>query len=231
MIIEYAGYFGNHLFQYSTACLFSDKFKFGIQNPFDNKITKFDNIHSLENFKNTIIVDDSNVEEIYNKTIIESNLVFKGFYQNRFIIDLFLKNKKKLFNTYVCDHKNDVFVHARLGDIYDSDLGKPITRYADLNYFKACLSGVNGGFISSDSSNSDFVQSLSKDFNLKIYFNSPEDTIIYGSTFSTKILSLGTFSWWIGFLGNNTKKVFCPDPNKHIKWHGDIFPFLDWIVK
>jgi hypothetical protein len=49
----------------------------------------------------------------------------------------------------------------------------------------------------------------------------------------TKVLSLGTFSWWIGFLRSKSRKhtIFCPDVDKYKKWHGDIFPMKGWVSK
>lgn len=113
-----------------------------------------------------------------------------------------------------------------MGDLYESHSGDG-NRFLNINYYEEALSGTKKGFISSDSLNDDLIHTLSSKFFLQKFENSPEETIIYASRFSNKILSLGTFSWWIGFLGNQNS-VICPNQSKYPKWHGDIFPILDW---
>ena len=130
-----------------------------------------------------------------------------------------MRNKYLFLN----ENKNqkDTFVHVRLGDISHDEAS------CDINYYRKALIGLNGGYISSDSPNHDIITKLSEEFNLKIFESSPEETIIFGSQFENKILSLGTFSWWIGFLGNQNN-VICPVQKEYREWHGDIFPFLNW---
>ena len=114
------------------------------------------------------------------------------------------------------------FVHVRLGDISND-----ATRCCEIQYYEKALEGLNGGYISSDSPNHEIVKRLSNKFNLEVFQNSAENTLIFGSQFENKILSLGTFSWWIGFLGNQNN-VICPSQKEYMEWHGDIFPFLNW---
>ena len=82
--------------------------------------------------------------------------------------------------------------------------------------------------MSSDTFNHPFIQKLISEFDLEPYKNTPEETIIFGSRFKNKILSLGTFSWWIGFIGSQNN-VICPDPSDYGWWHGAIFQCMqDW---
>jgi hypothetical protein len=48
---------------------------------------------------------------------------------------------------------------------------------------------------------------------------------MFGSTTKNIILSGGTFSWLIGFLGFYSKILY---PNFRCQWFGSIFVFDDW---
>jgi hypothetical protein len=48
---------------------------------------------------------------------------------------------------------------------------------------------------------------------------------MFGSTAKNIILSGGTFSWLIGFLGFYSKILY---PNFRCQWFGNIFIFDDW---
>jgi hypothetical protein len=217
--INYQGRFGNNLFQYFTALILSQKFNQSIKNPLLNNIFEF---HFSENkyiYEESLIVNDDNIYNLLNEENINNNLILDGFFQNRKILEFLKENKHSFLN----ENKNrkDTFVHVRLGDISNDQAS------CNINYYRKALIGLNGGYISSDSPDSDIVIQLINEFNLKLFENSPEETIIFGSQFENKILSLGTFSWWIGFLGNQNN-VICPVQKEYREWHGDIFPFLNW---
>lgn len=116
-------------------------------------------------------------------------------------------------------------MHVRLGDL----LGIPGT-YCELDYYRKALDQVELGdelYISSDSPQHSHVQTLMSEYKLKFLNENEEETILRASKFDNKILSLGTFSWWIGFLGNQ-KNVICPNIDEHVLWHSKIFPCLNW---
>jgi hypothetical protein len=150
---------------------------------------------------------------------VNSNLTLNGFFQKRNLLKYFIQSENIQNNNQKIVEGS--FVHVRLGDI-DKD-----AKSCKIEYYEKALEGLNGGYISSDSPNHEIVKRLSNKFNLEVFQNSPENTLIFGSQFENKILSLGTFSWWIGFLGNQNN-VICPVQKEYIEWHGDIFPFLNW---
>lgn len=217
--INYQGRFGNNLFQYFTAILLSSKFNQSVSNPFSNKIFQFNNQYGDCKYSGDLVVNDENIFEVLKLDKIDSNIILDGFFQNRIILE-FLNLNKNLFKYDYHDYSG-TFVHVRLGDISNDDA------CCKIEYYQKALDGLRGGYISSDSPNHDIVKKLSSEFDLKIFENSPEETIIFGSQFKNKILSLGTFSWWIGFLGNQNN-VICPVQKEYREWHGDIFPFLNW---
>ena len=147
-----------------------------------------------------------------------------AYHQNAKTVKLMLKHKQNIIASFGI--QDGVFIHVRLGDlITHKKKRKFVCRH---EYYDKCLSMVDtsGGYIASDSLDHDIVKTLSKKFNLEIYDNTAEETMIFGSRFNNKILSLGTFSWWIGFIGNQNN-VIHPDPESYPKWHGDIFSSMD----
>tara|TARA_Y100001973_G_C5106618_1_gene285464 strand:- start:37 stop:834 length:798 start_codon:yes stop_codon:yes gene_type:complete len=149
------------------------------------------------------------------------------YHQNRKVIELISKHKEHLIKDFSgkgCeDFFSQVFVHVRLGDLIDDNRNKDI---CDYEYYCLCLSNFSGGYIASDSPEHPMVKSLCNKFNLTPYRNTPEQTIIFGSKFSNKVLSLGTFSWWIGFIGNQDNVMY-PNPTEYQKWHGSIFEHME----
>jgi len=217
--INYEGRLGNNLFQYFTGLILSNKFNQKISNILPNNIFKDNLINNDTQYSDDLIVNDYNVLDIIQQDTVNSNLILNGYFQKKSLLKYFVQNE------YVQNTNKKLvegsFVHVRLGDISNG------TWYCKIEYYEKALQGLNGGYISSDSPDHDIVKRLSNKFNLEVFEDSPENTLIFGSQFQNKILSLGTFSWWIGFLGNQNN-VICPVQKEHPQWHGDIFPFLNW---
>jgi hypothetical protein len=224
--INYSGRLGNNLIQNFVALILSNKFKEKISNPLNSVI--FNNISFEEkSYKNKIIVNNHNFFEIYNLTNLNSDIILDDFFQTREVFNLFENYKNLIINNNE-KKNNDLFVHVRLGDILStSHLSKP--SYANYGYYSDIISKIdfNNGFISSDSPSHQIVKDLIKNYNLNLYEDTPIDTLLFSSTFEYKVLSLGTFSWWIGYLGNQNN-IFFPNPENYNKWHGDIFIFEKW---
>ena len=197
--IKYEGRFGNNLFQYCRGLCFCMQSKHGINNPINTKIVK------AENPKNN-----------HNENIWQ-----EGYYQDKQTIDSFKNNKDYLFNNH--PEIDGSFVHVRLGDI------EKLNWSCSAEYYEQAIESTTftEGYISSDSPSSELVGYLMKNYNLKLYKDTAEQTIIFGSRFKNKVLSLGTFSWWIGFLGSQENVIF-PNPLSHKKWHGPIFQEMNW---
>lgn len=218
--INYQGRLGNNLFQYFTGLILSNKFNQKISNILPNNIFKHNLINNDIEYSNDLIVNDDNILDIIQEERVNGNLILNGFFQKRNLLKYFLQSEHIQNNNEKIVEGS--FVHVRIGDLSDD-----ATRYCKIEYYEKALEGLNGGYISSDSPNHEIVKRLSNEFNLEVFQNSPENTLIFGSQFENKILSLGTFSWWIGFLGNQNN-VICPVQKEYKEWHGDIFPFLNW---
>lgn len=202
--INYQGRFGNNLFQFAAAKVVADRLGLNIENPLEQSILPHKNIFE-ESGGDGVSVD--------------------GFFQTPSAVFEF---KRLQFSPI--QEKDGTFVHVRLGDLLESH-SQAGNRFASADYYRKALDGSNGGYISSDSPDDPIVKELCAEYSLEPYQDSPENTIKFGAAFSKKVLSLGTFSWWIGFLGNQ-KEVICPNSLNFPKWHGSIFPpacsFLNW---
>lgn len=155
-----------------------------------------------------------------NNTLKEV-ILLDDFFQDEETINEFKQNRKLFYTPPKVD---GLYVHVRLGDIDDFT-----DRKCTYQYYQEAIenSGKDSGFISSDSPNSELVNNLVDNFNLTKINHDPEQTIIFASSMSHRVLSLGTFSWWIGFLGEQGN-VICPDPSKYRIWHGPIFEQMNW---
>lgn len=221
--VQWKGRFGNHLFQASCANFLSKKFNQPVsyrwndillQNQCKNKV-----------FHESIIVNNDNIEEISRQEENKYNLILNDYFQNRHCIENFSK-----YNTYQNNSeqlRNYTFVHIRLGDI------KNIVSLG-YNYYEEAINLLDNDkiLIASDSPNDEIVLKLKKQYNAEIFSSNEVDTILMGANCRNRVLSLGTFSWWIGFLGNNFWKdsvnTISPNVNRTRKWHGDIFPIFNW---
>ncbi len=222
--INYEGRFGNSLFKFFVGRLFSEKFGFRISNPMETKISSpFEN--GIVNADGGMIdIAEDNFLEAYNSDILVNRLHLNGYYQNRETIDLFEKSSHMFAS--IEEKRDGVFCHVRLGDLFMSH-SKEGNRFLPMEYYRKALEGSDGGYISSDSPDDAGVKALAEEFNLEIFNDTPENTIIFAASFDKKVISLGTFSWWIGFLGNQNN-VICANPNDYPIWHGDIFPVKGW---
>jgi len=171
---------------------------------------------------------DSNFDDCSTVVGVNSNLSdFFGnaFHQSCNTVNLISRYKDKLIRDF--GEEDGLFVHIRLGDLAQ---GNRWGNVCDYEYYDRCISniGSNKRYIASDSINHPFVRKIIKKFKLKPYKDSPEETIIFGSRFKNKVLSLGTFSWWIGFVGNQENIIY-PNPSDYHIWHGQIFECMqEW---
>ena len=183
-----------------------------------------------------ILTDDNFMSFMYenNNTPIKKNIVFTNemWCHNRnycFLLEEYFKNKdvrkkvmnKNLFNSRY-KNNNDLYVHVRLGDTVD------VYNNLTFEYYDKVLSSLSfdKGYISSDTIKSDICKDLIKKHKLNIAYDTDIHTIMFGSTCQHIVLSGGTFSWLIGFLGFFSD-VYFPSHREKV-WYGDIFVFPQW---
>jgi hypothetical protein len=150
---------------------------------------------------------------------------FVLFLYDQYYIDPVLSIEKQISiinaNKYKSRYENndDVCIHVRLGDVSQYNPG-----FAYYDNILTSLKFTNG-YICSDSPNHPTVKKLIEKYKLKIVIGNEPDTIMFASTCKYLILSQGTFSWLIGFLGFFSEVYF---PKIKKKWHGDIFVIPTW---
>lgn len=208
------------------------KFEYGYYEEL-KKLGIFLYIDGTNKFNDSFLINDDNfMDYVNNKLILDKNFYLPdgyGFYAQTRDFVFFMKdyfnthfNQNILNSNYFKDrynNNNDVFVHLRIGDVPHFT--------PSFSYYDKCLSNINfeNGYISSDTIEDDLCKKLIDKYNLKIIDKDEVETIMFGSTCKSIVLSNGTFSWLIGFLGFYSN-IFYPKI-KNI-WHGDIFVFEEW---
>jgi len=228
--IAYRGRLGNRLIQYCLARILSKKFNEQISHP-EIKFFKPRYITNYKIHKKNILVDDNNFLEILQLENLEpANLVLSGYFQDKLFLSEYRKEILQLIK-FTWEEKEGIFIHYRLGDCLTNNNGS-IRLIPAQEYYMYCLDEIlktsnQQVYISSDSPNHDRVTSLSKKYKANIInFENPIIAMFYGSQFKNKILSLGTFSWWIGFLGNQNN-IYYPD-GKECGYNRNIFNLEEW---
>lgn len=222
--VRWKGRFGNHLFQASCANFLSKKFKQEISHDWKFILNQNKNFENKIRNK-SIIVTNENIEEIFNNNVNEYNIILDDYFQTRFCIDKFIE-----FNSYQNSSQemlDATFVHVRLGDTKN-------LFSLDYEYYKDAINLARSDniIISSDSPSDEIVTRLVEEFDAVTFSDTEVNTILMGANCRNRVLSLGTFSWWIGFLGNifweDGIYTVSPNMNRVKKWHGDIFPMFNW---
>ena len=217
------GRLGNNLLQNIGISILSKKFDFKVENYINEEELKILGL-SLNKRQNT----NTNFNSYYDTDLmylLSLNKINNGIlYEVTFQVkDFVLTYKQDILNhfnlKYDYENNNDLFIHVRLGDVSNLNVG--------IEYYKSAINSItfNKGYISSDTLTHHIVQELIKEYNLILYDNNPLDTINFGKNFNNLILSTGTFSWWIGLLSKAKNIIF---PLNGPKWHGDIFVYEDW---
>tara|TARA_B110001450_G_C17632923_1_gene485989 strand:- start:870 stop:1724 length:855 start_codon:yes stop_codon:yes gene_type:complete len=172
---------------------------------FENKLTiDFNKKYKLSeycqlSFISKLLLDHFSDENFELRKSIINNNIYKDRYNNNndLIIHLRLLDPLKWTNEWKNDIKNK----------YENQNPFPVD---GLNYYRYLLNSINyeNGYITTDVPNCTLVNTLSREFNLKIldcnkiYNNDDEiNTIQFASTCKYILLSHGTFSWLIGLLG------------------------------
>lgn len=184
-------------------------------------------------YNETKELTDSNYEQIYNSENIDYNVEtpkYTEYYQTRFIsnliynhINLNLRNDIIQNNQFKdrYNNNNDCIIHIRLGDICQFNPGNV--------YYDRALNRVSFDklYIATDSRDHDIVISLLRRFPIDIINLDEIDTLKFGSTCKHIILSHGTYSATLGYLGFYSN-IYYPKINPDRTWHGDIFSIPGW---
>ena len=191
-------------------------------------------------------------DNIFNKYCSNKNIIFRTDNYNPFLlhdyawcqtssIASYIKNVFNIDNRVINNNpykdryknNNDMFIHVRLGDITEFKFETSIKYYDSIiqaildsdNYKNSPYFNSGVLYITSDSIEHNICQYLINKYNLKIYNSNELDTLQFGSTCQSIVLSNGTYSWLLGLLSIYSNVHF---PRIKVKWHGNIFIFNNW---
>ena len=184
-------------------------------------------------YKDTILLNDDNFFDILMGNRLISNINPNSNYFQTKDISNFIYNylhseevKKSImnFNPFATryNNNNDLFIHIRLTDAAQFNPG--------LMYYIEAISKINFDnlYIASDDFNSQLIKNIiNLNPNTKLLHYNEIQTIQFGSTCKNIVLSHGSFSAIIGYLGFFSK-IYYPKYNAQKIWYGDMFSINGW---
>lgn len=146
--------------------------------------------------------------EYFRKPIIKTNIVSQNPYNIRY------------------GKNQDCFVHVRLGDTIEYGYNPGFQYYCMvLDHIQPYVGTI---FIATDSPEHEIPQGLLQRYsNAIFYLEDPLRTIQFGSTCKYLVLSHGSYSATIGWLGYDSE-VYYPEYMADRMWHGDMFSIDGW---
>ena len=231
-----AGRLCNQIIRNVVCSKLSEKYNLKFQYEYYDEITKL-GIHLYTEgcyfHNNTIPLKDGDFHRfMYDEELKANIFTIKTFFQNEY----FAKYFRKYFETdeiksSIMDHNlfkerynknNDVYVHLRLGDV---------TEYApSLEYYNQALSTLRfeNGYISSETLDHPLCIALIEKYKLIPIMKDAVETIMFGSTCKSIILTSGTMSWTIGLLGYFST-IYYPDLELRPLYHPiELYDYPDW---
>ena len=175
-------------------------------------------------YDKTVSINDDNYMNYFNNNI-KNNANFdftRNYFQTEEITTILYNhltnNRKNIIdkNPYKerYNNNNDIFLHIRLGDV--RDLGLTL----EIDYYIHCIKSLkyDNIYIGSNDFNDELIKKIKTLYPSVIFIEkNPIETIQFGSTCKNIILSHGSFSAVIGFLGffsnvyfMNRFPVWCP---------------------
>jgi hypothetical protein len=233
--INYYG-FGSSFF-INMACHFlSSKYNLNFEYKYYHLFKKLGIILFIGNqkYNDNLLLTDDNFYELITEPSEGKNVVLNYdltchnknfcFYLKKYFKIEQIRNKiiqSNIFNIRY-NNNNDVFIHVRLGDI------RLLRKHNLFDYYSETLKKISYEkiYISSDEIDNSICQQLIHKYNMTIINKDEVETIMFASTCKYLILSGGSFSWLIGFMGFFSKEIYYPC-NKNT-WYGDIFVFNKW---
>lgn len=229
-IVEPVGRLGNQIIRNIAVSMIAEKMGIRVQYSSHYAIQQLGiPLYSgKKTYRNTVDLTDENYSTLYETPPMANLNPAKQYFQIQTIskrikayIDLHrhsIINKNPFQHRY--NNNNDVFIHVRLGDVAQYNPG--------LSYYKKAIEecASNGTiYLSTDEPSHPIIQELQKYPNTTLLSYDEIKTLQFGSTCRFIILSHGSFSAIIGYLGF-LSMVYYP-PYIH-RWYGDMFSIDGW---
>jgi len=233
---EMEGRFCNHLIRNVCISKLIEKnnvyFEYSIPTEMDGLgITLFSN-ETPDDELPVSLVDDSNFMELL-RSEERSNILFNNtqiYFQSKEMNTLFYDDLMARRDSIIArnpyknlyQNNNSCFLHIRLGDVPQYNPG--------IDYYLKALNQLTFDvlYISSDSIYHPIVQQIFREYpnSLPLLMNEVR-TLQFGSTCKHIVLSHGSFSACIGYLGFYSD-VYYPSFKDMNIWHGDLFSISGW---
>lgn len=213
------GRFGNHFIIDVAASLLAKKFDLSIEYH-EPEYTALRILLGTELFsgsrvhETTIQITDIQYMDVYRRDTLESNITNNGWFQlgeTTTLVRDFLHSdpvKASVMQTNPCRDRyqtnEDLFVHIRLGDVAHRT-------QTPIEYYLHAIRQVAHDtlYLASDSFNHPMVEAIRKVHPEAILLDADVlNTMWFASTCKYMVLSHGTFSACIGYLGYFTEKVY-----------------------
>ena len=230
------GRFGNHFIRNLAVSILAKTHNLKVSYTYTNEINSLgislftgSNIH-----RKYTQLTDSNYMTYLNIPTITTNFTCSAYFQTKDICNLlysYLRNsitqesimKSNPFLSRYSKNK-DIFVHIRLGDVVQYNPG--------LEYYNKVLMNLvekeHGDiYISSDSPTHDICKSLLEKYRAKLVQYNELDTIRFATTCKYLVLSHGSFSAILGYLGFFSEIYYSKYDSKKM-WYGDMFSIPGW---
>ena len=216
--IKYKGRLGNNLFQYCVARILSEKLNDGIvsKQP-DFTFSEYEN-PAVKKYETgcRVCCNKSHSKYYYMKFLNEmrnklrnKNLCIDGYFQD---IEFIRQCENKILSIFNVDDEPipGILIHSRLTDEHEpNNEHELIENINNIPCIVKCVEKILHKnpklkiYITTNVSESPYIAKLVESFDsAEVVQKTPKETILWGCRFDHKILSSGSFSWWIGFLGN-----------------------------
>jgi len=180
----------------------------------------------------TIELNDDNYMRILNAERLDSNLNSdRAYFQTKPIMELIynylrsdkvmnlVKNRNEYKDLY--GNNDSVYIHVRMGDVSQHNPGAEY--YINALRMIEADRYVDTVYVSSDSPDHEIIQTIKRAHpNVRVLNINEEYTIKYGSVQRSVIMSHGTYSMIIGYIGYESESYYYPLYNSSVKWYADL---------
>jgi hypothetical protein len=227
----------NQIIRNLSASLIAEKFDLYIEYSSNEKIKQL-GIHlyvGTHKYVNTIDINEDNYLSILGLPELNTNINLNyNYFQTKEITNILYtylhsdKNKQLIINSNPYNarynNNNDVFIHIRLTDVADNNPG--------LEYYLNAINKLinfDNIFIASDDITNELIKKICYAYpNVILFLGNEVNTIQFGSTCKHIILSHGSFSAVIGYLGFYSNVLYPEFNNKLKLWCGDMISIDGW---